>query len=311
MTDVQDSDFQHGRDILQSLVRGDGVIGLIADVPGTMEAMMDALWKSAGRGNPIAYRSLGDCYLANLQAMGAFDGVPPEDAAKRAFSSAASEVEDNDNEALQAALRCYFEAARLGDRASAIQFAQMSRHSDLANQFRARDILAALPNPTPAELYQLGLVQNWLHDLEDSAATHIKAAELGNLDAQFELSIYYAQGLGVEADSARAQSWLKRAADGSHPRALYNVAAAYATGSAGEQDTAKATKYYERAAEHGHGRAAATLAVMILTNEIEGTKKKSIEWLNLADEHGYASWQLLDAAGLSDPRDEDSEDEDS
>lgn len=304
MSQARDADYQRGHDLHQRLIRGDAVAGLIDDVPGTIVAMMDALWASAARGNSLAFRDLGDCYLANLKTMGAFDGAPVEDAKARPFSEAARAIEDEENEALEAALRCYFEAARTGDRDVVTHFAQMSRHSNEANQTEARKLLEALRDPTPAELYQLGLVQNWLDDLEESAKTHLAAAEGGNLDAQFELSIYFTQGLGVGEDPKAARRWLERAAEGNHPRALYNMASSYATGSHGELDTAKATDYYERAAALGHGRAAATLAVMILTDEIEGTREKAVEWLDLADENGYASWQLLDAAGVEDPRED-------
>jgi hypothetical protein len=160
------------------------------------------------------------------------------------------------------------------------------------------------------EVYQLGLVQNWLGDLEASAKSHIQAAERGDLDAQFELYIYYAQGLGVAVDPAASQKWLERAAEGNHPRALYNVGAAYASGQRGEPDMKKAATYYERAAEHGNARAAATLGVMILSGDIEGTQERAIEWLDQADEGGYASWEMLDAAGLDDPRESEDGDDD-
>jgi TPR repeat protein len=199
---------------------------------------------------------------------------------------------------------CYFEAARLGNRDAAVLYAQMSRQSSTKNQERGLALLQAIPEPTPAESYQLGLVQNWLGELEASAKTHLLAAERGSTDAQFELYVFFAQGLGVEASSAQSDAWLKRAAEGNHPRALYNVTAAYASGSEGEPDKKMVAALYERAAEHGSGRAAATLAVMILTSELEGTTEKAVEWLNRADETGFEASQLLDAVGIDDPRDE-------
>ncbi|NOU34149.1 MAG: sel1 repeat family protein [Polyangiaceae bacterium] len=299
---TDDEDFLLAEAQYQGFVRGDALIGLVADVPEAERAMMNALWAAAGRGCLPAYRTIGDCYMAVLKPVGAFEGISPDDADARPWSSEAQAIVDPEIPALQAALRGYFEAARAGDREAAMHYARMSRHSSRENQERALALLLQNQDPTAAELYQRGLVQNWLSDLEASAATHRAAAERGNLDAQFELYIYYAQGLGVEADPEKSQAWLHRAAEGDHPRALYNIAAAYASGSEGEKDLKKAASYYERAAAHGNGRAAATLGVMILTEEIEGTREQAIRWLDMADEYGYATWEMLDAVDLDDPR---------
>ena len=129
-----------------------------------------------------------------------------------------------------------------------------------------------------------------------------RAAELGNLDAKFELSLYYGQGLGVPVDAEKAQQWLDAAADAGHFRALYNVGAAYAAGQRGAPDLSLAAKYYQRAAEAGHGRAACTLGVMILTHVIPGETEDATRWLNRADELGYPTWEMLDAVGVDDPR---------
>ncbi len=221
----------------------------------------------------------------------------------------AAAIEEDSNEELQAALRCYFEAGRLGDREGTLQFARVSRHSGWDNQEIALKALKALPNPTPAETYQTGLVHHWVAELEEALACHLRAAEAGDGDAQFELSLFYAQGLGTDADEAKAREWLERAAEGGHPRALYNVGAAWASGSRGEPDMDRAAEYYDRAAAAGNGRAAAMIAVMILTEELAGTREQAVERLEQADALGFPTWELLDAAGVDDPR-EDSDDSD-
>ncbi len=43
---------------------------------------------------------------------------------------------------------------------------------------------------------------------------------------------------------------------------------------------------------------------MILAGEIEGTKEQAIEWLDRADEGGYSTWEMLDAVGVDDPREQ-------
>ncbi len=297
-----DDDFIRGRDAFDRLVRGDAMIGLIADVPGTERAMLDALWSAAARGSAAAYRTLGECYLAALRPLGAFEGVDPSDAENRPWSSEAQVIDDEDNPSLQAAMRAFAEAARCSDRESLLQFARLTRNSSEANQRHALGRLEAVADPSGAELYQRGLVYNWLSDLETSHRCHVEAAAAGNADAMFELYVLYAQGLGVRADAATSQQWLDRAAAAEHPRALYNLGAAHAAGTNGPVDMAKAASFYERAAARGNGRAAAMLGVMILQHEIDGTAEQAARWLDDADAYGYPTSDMLDAVGLDDPR---------
>jgi TPR repeat protein len=300
MTD--DADYLRGREIFDKLVRGDAMIGLIADVPATERKMMTALWKAAERGHAPAYRTIAECYLAALRAIGAYEGIDPADADSRKWSAEASAFVD-DEPSLQAALRAYAEAARLGDREGLLQLAKLSRSSDEKNKRLALAMLQARKNPNAAELYQRGLVQNWLDELEASHASHMAAADAGSADAMFELHILYAQGLGVAADPEVSWKWLERAAAVNHPRALYNVGAAHASGSRGAVDMKKAAEYYERAAGQGNGRAACTLAVMILQHDVDGTAEDAARWLDTADQLGYPSLDMLDTMGLEDPRD--------
>ncbi len=145
-------------------------------------------------------------------------------------------------------------------------------------------------------------MHSWLAELSESVAAHTGAAEAGYLDAAFELYVMYAQGLGVEANQATSRAWLDRAAEGAPPRALYNVAAECAAGNGREKDPAKAAKLYETAAELGNARAAATLAYMILSRECDGTVDDACEWLDVAEEGGFGRAEMLQGAGLEDPR---------
>jgi len=304
-----DPDLSRGDELLQSFARGDAMIGLIADIPGAEKEMMDALWAAAGRHHSGAWTSIGDAHIARLRPVGAFEGVDVDGRGDAIWSEDARRIVDTEQPQLECALRAYFEASRLGDRAATMQLAKMCRYSNVDNKRIARQTLEGLSDPTPGEVYQLGLVQNWLGDMDGSGKSHMSAAGRGDLDAQFELFIYFTQGVGFEADEAQATAWLERAAAGSHPRALFNVGAAYATGKNGEPDLNKAAEYYERAAQHGNARAAATLGVMMLTREIDGTKEQAISWLERADAAGYDTWEALDNAGVDDPRESSSDDE--
>jgi len=310
MNQTNDPDYTRGDELLQSFVRGDALIGLIADVPGAEKQMMDALWAAAGRGHAGAWTDIGDAHIAQLRSVGAYDGVEVDGRGETLWSEGARRIVDGDQPQLECALRSYYEAHRLGNRAATMHFAKMCRYSNPDNKRIASEALAGLGDPTPGEIYQLGLVQNWLGEMEASANSHLAAAERGDHDAQFELYIYFTQGVGVEADPAKAWSFLERAAAGNHPRALFNVGATYATGKDGAApDKDMAASYYERAAEHGNARAAATLGVMILTREIDGTKAQAIAWLDRADAGGHDTWASLDYAGVDDPREPAEDDE--
>jgi hypothetical protein len=298
-----DQDYEIGEQLFQNFVRGDAMIGLVADVPGMERTMMEALWRAAGRSCAQAFCRIGDCYLATRKEIGAFYGVDAADAEQRVWSDEARMILDDDP-VVEAALRAYWEAARLGLREAGLQLARLSRASSTDNKRRALALLQAHAEPTAAELYQCGLVQNWIGELEASAKTHQKAAEAGDLDAAFELYVVYAQGIGVSMDLEASEHWLQRAADGNHPRALYNLGAAWASGRDGTVDMGKAADLYRRAADMGNARAAATLGVMILTGEIQGTKEQAVEWLDHADEAGYPTWEMLDAVELDDPREQ-------
>lgn len=104
-------------------------------------------------------------------------------------------------------------------------------------------------------------------DAVASVRDHEVAAERGNADALFELSVLTATGQGAGPDPQRSRDYLDRAADAGHGRALYNVAAQYATGDGRPRDAARALGLYVRAGETGNARATFTAGVMTLTGE--------------------------------------------
>ncbi|WP_251152049.1 tetratricopeptide repeat protein [Cellulosimicrobium sp. Marseille-Q4280] len=104
-------------------------------------------------------------------------------------------------------------------------------------------------------------------DAAASVRDHEVAAERGNPDALFELSVLTATGQGVAADPARSRDLLERAAAAGHPRALYNVAAQHATGDGRPRDPERALALYVQAGERGNGRALFTAGIMTLTGD--------------------------------------------
>ncbi|HNJ36278.1 MAG TPA: tetratricopeptide repeat protein, partial [Leptospiraceae bacterium] len=78
-----------------------------------------------------------------------------------------------------------------------------------------------------------------------------KAAELGNVFAQYNLGVIYEGGRGIEKDEVEAARWYRKAADeglADAQRALGNL---YYSGRGLEKDEVEAVKWYRKAAEQG------------------------------------------------------------
>jgi len=75
----------------------------------------------------------------------------------------------------------------------------------------------------PAAIYDKGM--QYYHDGEyESAFEHLtKAADLGDIEAHYQLSLMYHFGQGVEKDENRKNYNLEEAAIGGHPNARYNL----------------------------------------------------------------------------------------
>ena len=56
-------------------------------------------------------------------------------------------------------------------------------------------------------------------DYETALAEFTKAAEDGDMNAQFNLGVMYENGQGVEQSDLKAAEWYQKAADNGHPEA--------------------------------------------------------------------------------------------
>ena len=75
----------------------------------------------------------------------------------------------------------------------------------------------------PAALCQMGRKCSKKGDLKGAIEYFTKAAELGNADAHFNLSLMYYKGEGVETDIKRAVHHWEEAAIGGHQEARFNL----------------------------------------------------------------------------------------
>ena len=102
----------------------------------------------------------------------------------------------------------------------------------------------------PVALYQVGSKYQEKGDFEGAFEYWIKAAELGYMDAHFNLAVMYRQGDGVEKDLKKEIYHAEEAAIGGHPDARYDLGVE-------EQDKGRydrAMKHYIIAAKAGYDK---------------------------------------------------------
>ena len=83
-----------------------------------------------------------------------------------------------------------------------------------------------------------------------------RAAEHGNVDAQYELGIALRHGHGAVQDFARAAHWLQRAAERGNALAQYELGLLYRTGTGIATDNVRAYTWLNLAAAQGVAGAA-------------------------------------------------------
>ena len=79
-----------------------------------------------------------------------------------------------------------------------------------------------------------------------------KAADKGNVNAQYYIGKLYYKGKGIEKDYKKAFEYLKKAAEQGHVDAQYYLGKCYYDGKGVEKDYEKAFEYLKKAADKGH-----------------------------------------------------------
>ncbi|KAG9288840.1 hypothetical protein G9A89_002841, partial [Geosiphon pyriformis] len=100
-----------------------------------------------------------------------------------------------------------------------------------------------------------------------------KAAEVGHLNAQYNLALCYVNGSKTTKDSEKAIEVYSKATEVKHLNAQYNLALSYTNGSGMTKDSEKAFELYSKAAETGHLDAQYNLALCYANGS--GTTKDS------------------------------------
>lgn len=152
------------------------------------------------------------------------------------------------------------------------------------------------------------------------------AADGGNAEAQFDLALLYAQGLGVTRDLGTAMRWYRSAADQGNAQAQFALGQIYSRGWGAPRDTtdairwmqmandpnsdgsptnwsliegyglerddAQAAYWYRKAAEQGHAEAQYNLARLYSRGSgVTRDQETALHWVRAAASQGYAPAQ--------------------
>jgi Sel1 repeat-containing protein len=90
----------------------------------------------------------------------------------------------------------------------------------------------------------------------------LSKAEAGDSDAQFQVGLAYASGIGTIQDVAEAVRWYRKAADHGNPAAQNNLGSMYLRGLGVEQSDHDAIRWFTRAAVEGFPAAQNNLGLM-------------------------------------------------
>ena len=93
------------------------------------------------------------------------------------------------------------------------------------------------------------------------------AAEQGDVEAQINLGVRYANGTGVPEDLEEAFFWFHKAAEQENAKAQFILGRCYAYGHGVRQDVAQAIVWFRKAAEQGNAEAQSSLGLIYVDCE--------------------------------------------
>ncbi len=121
-----------------------------------------------------------------------------------------------------------------------------------------------------------------------------RAAEQGNVEAQWQLGLLYAGGdESLKPDYVEASEWIQRAAEQGFARAQSVLAWLYANGYGVQQDDDKAGQWYMTAAKQGGGKDQYMIATMYRFGRygVACDLAEMLNWYQLAAQQNYAPAQ--------------------
>ena len=125
------------------------------------------------------------------------------------------------------------------------------------------------------------------------AEKHRKAADQGDVNAQYDLAecYYYGSG-GVKKNVSEAMKWYRKAAEQGHVEAEYSLGYCCYDGQNGAMDYAQAVKWFRKAAEQGHAKAQYFLGHCYYYGwSVDEDFAEAVKWYRKAAEQGHADAQ--------------------
>ena len=119
-----------------------------------------------------------------------------------------------------------------------------------------------LSGPVLAADFQVGLEAHERGDYATALLEWLPLAEQGDVYAQYNLGVMYANGRGVTQNYTVAVQWYRLSAALGFADAQYNLGVMYAKGQGVSQDYVEAANWYRRAAEQNDGISQSTLGIM-------------------------------------------------
>lgn len=122
------------------------------------------------------------------------------------------------------------------------------------------------------------------------------AAEAGNAEAQFHISLYYREGLGVKKNYIETEKWLLKSAENGYRTAQSLLGTSYRYGDEYwkiNKDYQKAFIWNMKAAEQGDKSAQFTLGELYKNGYgVNRDYKEAVKWYKSAADQGYALAQI-------------------
>lgn len=126
----------------------------------------------------------------------------------------------------------------------------------------------------------------------EAAKWYRKAAEQGDMEAQNNLGVCYAEGTGIRQNYQEAARWFRKAAEQGHMDAQLNLGFCYAQGIGIGQNYQEAVKWFRKAAEQGNSWAQNCLGFCYDNgNGVKQNYQEAVKWYRRAAEQGNVNAQ--------------------
>ena len=148
---------------------------------------------------------------------------------------------------------------------------------------------ALMATPVLAQSYEAGATAYNKRDFHTAMKNWQPLAEKGDVKAQFNVGLLYAQGLGVGQDYKEAVKWWQMAAAKDNADAALQIGRVYAEGRDGvAKNPAEAAKALRKAGDLGNAQAQAMLGDLYHRGEgVAKSDKDALTWYKKAVAQGY------------------------